>query len=87
MPNIEVSQETYDALFYNVLIKDYESVCSSIRALTSTLDLKPFQEEDLVYDIELKKAMEKLLKYYLYIEDANRIIQNQKALDLNSHSE
>lgn len=87
MPKIDVTQETYDMLFQNVFVEDYESICSSIRQLAGTLDLKPFQQEDLENNIEVRKAMETLLKYYLYIGDANRIIQNQKTIDLNSFSE
>jgi hypothetical protein len=71
---LEIDDEMVDKIVKTVLKNDYERVCYSIRELLKQLDLKPYQEEDLVNDLEIKKALEVMLRYYLPYDEANKFI-------------
>lgn len=74
-----LSADTLDNLFRDMLVDDYRSVRQSVKTLEAMGELKEFQQEDLDNDREIMKAMEVLLKYYIYIEDARKIINENPA--------
>jgi hypothetical protein len=71
---LEIDDEMADKIVKTALKNDYERVCYSIRELLKQVDLKPYQEEDLVNDLEFKKALEFMLRYYLPYDEANKFI-------------
>ena len=70
-----------DDIVKSVVADDYNNACQTVRDLTSIVDIKPYQEEDLDYYLELRKALETVLLYYFVHDEANDLIAAQKRLD------
>lgn len=83
MYKIEVDKDWLDHLVKKVLVEDYEGMCKEVRVLGERIDRRPYESDDLALDLEFKKAFEVLLMYYFPLDEANRIIRNQKVLDKN----
>jgi hypothetical protein len=79
MYKLTIGEDTADLLIRDVLVQDYRRICNSIAELkTKTEELKPFQLEDLDMEREVRDALIVLLKYYLPVTEAEKII-NEKA--------
>ena len=66
MYKIEITAETAEAMFRDILIQDYRGLVNDINDLESKLEeLKPFQFEDLCADRRFKEAMKIMMEYYL----------------------
>ena len=79
MYKLTIGEDTADLLIRDVLVQDYRRICKSIAELeTKTEKLKPFQLEDLDMEREVRDALIVLLKYYLPVTEAEKII-NEKA--------
>lgn len=79
MYKLSIGEDTADLLIRDIIKQDYRRVCESIAALESrTEELKPFQQEDLANDREIRDALIVMLKYYLPWDEAHEVI-NKKA--------
>jgi hypothetical protein len=70
MFKIEITDDTADALFRDILVQDYQRMRSEVAELEMIADRKPWQDEDLEHTRRYRDAMEVLLDYYLVHEDA-----------------
>jgi hypothetical protein len=75
---IEISNETVDSLFRDMLIRDYGYMIEDIKRLETREDLPKHLKEDLEHNIEFAAAFETLLRYYLPITEANELIVEMK---------
>ena len=66
MYKIEITDETAEAMFRDILIQDYKGLVKDIDDLESRLqDLKPYEFEDLCADRRFKEAIKIMMEYYL----------------------
>lgn len=76
MYNLQIAEDTADLLIRDIIKQDYRRVCASIAELESrTEELKPFQQEDLDMDREVRDALIVMLKYYLPLDEAHEVIK------------
>lgn len=59
-----ISSEAAEAIFKDVLVDDYNLLCSLIDDLKSKDELKPHHEEDLADNLRYKEHFEALIVYY-----------------------
>jgi len=79
MYKLTIGEDTADLLIRDVIVQDYRRVCNSIEYLeSSTEELKPFQQEDLANDREVRDALIVMLKYYLPLDEAHKVIRETK---------
>jgi hypothetical protein len=64
MYTIDVDYETLSKAMVDILIDDYRAVVKDIEDLNSIKNLKDYQKQDLEYNIKIKKALKKVIKYY-----------------------
>ena len=78
MYKIEISDETAESMFRDILVEDYRRIRNDIYDLTNKAvekgELKPFEQEDLENNKEYFEAMKVMLGYYLPQNDADAII-------------
>jgi hypothetical protein len=74
---IELSVETSDQLFRDILVKEYRDNLNDIASLESKDSLGRWEVEDLLGTIERSKAMEVLIRYYFSEAEYIGIIGNQ----------
>ena len=75
MFTVNISSETADALFRDILVQDHNSLKSSIKNLEGKLnELKSWEIEDLEANRKYVTAIETLFTYYLPFEMYQRII-------------
>lgn len=69
MHNIEISDDTADLLFRDMLVADYRELKKDIRALESKtsngIELSPYELDDLEDWTRWANALEILLEYYI----------------------
>jgi hypothetical protein len=78
MYKIEISTETAESMFRDILIEDYRRIRNDIYALTNKAvekgELSSFEQEDLENNKQYLEAMKVMLGYYLPQTDADIII-------------
>ena len=78
MYKIEISDETAESMFRDILVEDYRRIRNDIYDLTNRAvengELKSFEQEDLENNKEYFEAMKVMLGYYLPQTDADAII-------------
>lgn len=77
---IELQADTLDAIFKQILVEDYRSLCRDIKALKKehkTVGLKTYQYEDLTNNIRYRNALKVAITYYFAHEEAKNIIKNK----------
>lgn len=77
---IELQADTLDAIFKQILVEDYRSLCKDIKALKQerkTSGLKEYQIEDLSDCIRYRDALKVAITYYFAHEEAKKIIKNK----------
>jgi len=62
---IELSNDTVDAIFTNILMQDYLMLKSDTKRLEEIEDLARYQKEDLEANKKYLKAMKTLMTYYI----------------------
>ena len=78
--NIELDTEAMDAIFRNILVEDYNSLCRDIKTLKKerkAIGLKEYQVEDLSDNIRYRDAMKVLIGYYFAHEEAQEILKKK----------
>ena len=81
MYKLEISYETADGMFRDIFLKDYKATCQMVREFLGRVDLKPYEQDDLEYYLELRKAMETVLCYYYAQSEAYNLIMQEKEKD------
>ena len=78
MYKIEISDETAESMFRDILIEDYRRIRNDIYDLTNRAveqgELKSFEQEDLEHNKQYLEAMKVMLGYYLPQTEADIII-------------
>jgi hypothetical protein len=78
MYKIEISDETAESMFRDILVEDYRRIRNEIYTLTNKAvehgELKSFEQEDLVDSKSYLEAMKVMLGYYLPQSEADIII-------------
>ena len=78
MYKIEISDETAESMFRDIIVEDYRRIRSEIYGLTNRAvengELKSFEQEDLQHNKEYLEAMKVMLGYYLPQSEADIII-------------
>lgn len=76
MATIVLSYEQKEFIIQDVLMNDFESVCRDIAQLSARNDLKEFEQEDLEDLKKNRKAMKRLLRYYMVRVHADDFIND-----------
>ncbi len=62
---VEISNESADDIFRNVLMADYKRTLEEVEGMKAKLDnLDDYQQENYKHDKKLLKAMKTMIKYY-----------------------
>lgn len=73
MPQIDISDDTADALFRDILITDYRGLRKQIYDLRARGELPDFEQEDLENAIRYFEAMKIMMEYYMPLHEAQSI--------------
>jgi hypothetical protein len=65
MVTIELNYEQKESIIQDVLMNDFENLSREIAVLSARDDLKEFEQEDLEDMTKYRKAMKRLLRYYM----------------------
>lgn len=79
---IEISDETVDNLFRDILVRDYGWMMDECKQMQKRKDkgnLPPYSEFDLENNKVFIEGFETLLKYYLPFTEANELIKEMRA--------
>ena len=82
MRTIEISNDTVDQLFKDILIQDYRAMVESVNeliALAMQENFLPYQVEDLNNNRTFLDAMAVLLTYYLTESEYSKILVDTPA--------
>lgn len=74
---IELQADTLDAIFKQILVEDYRSLCRDIKALKKerkASGLKEYQIEDLSDNIRYRDALKTAITYYFAHDEAREIL-------------
>lgn len=72
---IKIDYEMREKIFQQILTEDYEMVKNDIHTLFMKDGyLKPHEQEDLLDFLDIKKAMERMIRYYFTREEAEEIL-------------
>lgn len=77
---IELQADTLDAIFKQILVEDYRSLCRDIKVLKKehkTSGLKTYQYEDLINNIRYRDAMKVAITYYFAHDEAREILSKK----------
>jgi hypothetical protein len=77
MPQIDVSDETADALFRDILITDYRALRKQIYELRARGELPDYEQEDLDNAIRYFEAIKIMMEYYLPYTEARTLGEEQ----------
>jgi hypothetical protein len=77
MPQIDISDETADALFRDILVTDYRGLRTQIYDLRARGLLPDYEQEDLENAIRYYEAIKIMMEYYLPLHEA-QTIQEEK---------
>lgn len=79
--SVELDHEAVDEVVVQTLKNDYISIYDDYTALAnSTEELKDYQKEDMKHFKGYLDALETLLKYYMYVLDAEEFIRGVKGV-------
>jgi hypothetical protein len=76
MATIELSYEQKESIIQDVLMDDFENLSREIAVLSARDDLKEFEQEDLEDMTKYRKAMKRLLRYYMARVHADEFIDD-----------
>jgi len=78
MPQIDISDETADALFRDILITDYRGLRKQIYELRARGELPDYEQEDLETAIRYFEAIKIMMEYYLPYTEAQTLEEEQQ---------
>ena len=75
MHKIEISDDTAEAIFRDILIQDFKGIIASVRELEGRLqELESYELEDLHDNRRYAEALKVMMGYYLAHDEAERVI-------------
>jgi hypothetical protein len=74
MFKVEISNETAESLFQDILVQDYQRLLESIDELLQKKGLAAYEEEDLNNNMRYVEAMRVLMEYYLPYDQMRKLI-------------
>ena len=74
MATIVLGYEQKESIVQEVLMDDFEGMCRDIAQLSARDDLEDFEREDLKDYKKNRKAMKRLLRYYMVRAEADEFI-------------
>ena len=78
MPKIELEHEQIAAIVQASLVEDYRMVMQDLtRLMGKGSALEPFELEDLENAMNLRVAMQTLLRYYMLTDEADALIESE----------
>ena len=78
--DVHLNEEQADEVVVQILKKDYARIYEDHQALASLTNLEDYEKEDMAHHDAYLSAIETLLKYYMYIGDAEEFISSTKAV-------
>ena len=78
MYKVELSTDTVDMIFRDILTEDYRRICNDIERLKEQENLPAHLQGDLADAEYFRKGYEILLKYYLCHDEAESLIREMK---------
>jgi len=72
--DVHLDEEQADEVVVQILKKDYTRIYDDFQVLASKTELEDFEKEDMAHLDAYLSAIETLLKYYMYIGDAEEFI-------------
>lgn len=75
---LNIQQESAEELFRTILIQDYKSLVSDIKALKKKRKkqgLEFYEQQDLDNNVNFKNGIEIMLTYYLSHDEAQKVIK------------
>ena len=79
MYKVELSDNTIDMIFRDILVEDYIRLCRDIKDLEADEgNLESYQREDLMNNKYYRKGFKKILRYYLTHNEAEELIKRMK---------
>jgi siroheme synthase (precorrin-2 oxidase/ferrochelatase) len=76
MAMIELNYEQKESIIQDVLMNDFENLSREIAVLSARDDLKEFEQEELEDMTKYRKAMKRLLRYYMARVHADEFIDD-----------
>ena len=76
---IKINYEIRDELMKQFLLDDYDGTIHEIKYLMKKRKLEPHLQEDYDYNTDLKEAFERLLRFYLPVYEADKLIGEKNA--------
>jgi siroheme synthase (precorrin-2 oxidase/ferrochelatase) len=76
MAMIELNYEQKELVIQEVLMNDFENLSREIAVLSARDDLKEFEQEELEDMTKYRKAMKRLLRYYMARVHADEFIDD-----------
>jgi len=79
MYTVQLSDNTVDMIFRDILVEDYIRLCEDIKQLKANeANLESWQLEDLENYKYYRKGFKKILRYYLTHDEAAELTQRMK---------
>jgi hypothetical protein len=75
---IQLDTEEAGDLVAQILQDDFDSISRDIRRLQSETNLQSYEAQDLVFDIQVRDAMKRLLQYYMTKLDYDEFMELQR---------
>ena len=76
---IKINYDIRDELMKQFLLDDYDGTIHELKYLKKKGYLEQYQQEDYDYHTDLKEAFERLLRFYLPVYEANKLIGEKNA--------
>jgi hypothetical protein len=79
MYKVELTDETVEMIFRDILVEDYIRLCRDIKELEANEGkLESWEREDLENNKYYRKGFKKILRYYLVHGEAEELINRMK---------
>jgi len=78
--DVQLNDEQKDEIVVQALKKEYIGIYDDFQVLASKIELEDFEKEDMAHYDAYLSAIETLLKYYMYIGDAEEFISSTKTV-------
>ena len=74
---VGIESDALDLIIHQTLVEDYRSLCDEVRRLEKKVELRTFEQEDLVSTRKWRDGLEAMLSYYLMPDKAQEIIDGE----------
>jgi hypothetical protein len=84
---VGIESDALDLIIHQTLVEDYRSLCDEVRRLEKKVELRTFEQEDLISTRKWRDGLEAMLSYYLMPDKAQEIIDEEYIKSEYSYSE